>query len=91
MVADVSNAPSTEISDQDKRSMLLGAEDSLQSCLSSAEGKAQIDECELDYDTLVSSGPSIYDEPGDSEGLNIGPVALIGAVVVIAAFQLISQ
>ena len=89
MIADLSNAPSTEISEQDKRSMLLGADESLQACISTAEGKSEIEECELDYDTLVSSGASIYDEPGDSECLSICPVVLVGAVAVIAGLQLI--
>eukprot|EP00966_Prymnesium_polylepis_P256847 5933014-Prymnesium_polylepis.2 len=74
-------------SEEETRSMLMGADDSLEACLSSAEGKAEIDECELDYDKLVEgpTTPSVYDELGDSEGLGVGPVALAGAAVVVAA------
>lgn len=41
MVTDASTAPTTDISTEDKRRMLLGGDDSLQSCLSSAEGQVR--------------------------------------------------
>lgn len=82
---------SATIKEADKRAVLLGADDSLQACISGAEGRSEIDECELDYQTLVQgpSSPSIYDEEGDSQGLNVGPVVLVAAVAVIAAFNLL--
>ena len=44
------------ISEESKRSALMGAAESLQECLSEAEGGAEVEECEMDYDELVS-GP----------------------------------
>jgi hypothetical protein len=44
------------ISEESKRSALMGAAESLQECLSEAEDGAEAQECELDYDELVS-GP----------------------------------
>jgi len=87
MVTDASTAPTTDISTEDKRRMLLGGDDSLQSCLSSAEGQAEVDECELDFERLVSPDP--YAEPGDSTALSVGPAAIVGAVALIAAVTLI--
>jgi len=52
-----SAAPAAEVSEADKRSMLMGQADSLQECLSSAENAAEVEECAMDYEQLVK-GPS---------------------------------
>ena len=56
----------------------------MQECLSEAEGGAEVEECKLDYDKLVS-GP----EEGDSDLLNVGPIVLVVIGVALAAANLI--
>lgn len=48
-------------SEESKRSALMGGAESLQACLSEAESGAEVEECEMDYDKLVS-GPGNYDD-----------------------------
>ena len=73
------------ISAESKRKALMGPAGSLAECLSEAEGGAEVDECKLDYDQLVS-GPG---EEGDSDMLNVGPIALVVIGVALAAANLI--
>lgn len=73
------------VSTESKRKALMGPAGSLQECLSEAEGGAEVDECKLDYDQLVS-GPS---EDGDSDMLNVGPIALVVIGIGLAAANLI--
>ena len=73
------------VSAESKRKALMGPAGSLQECLSEAEGGAEVDECKLDYDQLVS-GPG---EEGDSDMLNVGPIALVVIGVALAAANLI--
>jgi hypothetical protein len=81
-----SAAPSSgvTVSAESKRKALMGPAGSLQECLSEAEGGAEVDECKLDYDKLVS-GP----EEGDSDLLNVGPIVLVVIGVALAAANLI--
>lgn len=48
--------PGVPVSAEKRRSNLLGASESLQECLSSAESSAEVEECQLDYEELVSGG-----------------------------------
>jgi hypothetical protein len=45
------------LAEEDRRSALMGMSASLRECISEAEGRAQVEECKLDYDMLVSQGP----------------------------------
>jgi len=69
-----------KVSEMAKRSTLLGAEDSLQSCLASAEGYLEIDECQMDYDELVA-GPSTTAEP---TGFAVAPLAVVALAALVA-------
>ena len=48
--------PQVPLSAEKRRSKLMGASESLQECLSSAESSGEVDECKLDYEELVSGG-----------------------------------
>ena len=82
--ATFADAP-TAVSAESKRKALMGPAGSLQECLSEAEGGAEVDECKLDYNQLVS-GPG---EEGDSDMLNVGPIALVVIGAALAAANLL--
>ena len=77
-------AASTAVSAESKRKALMGPAGSLQECLSEAEGGAEVDECNLDYDKLVSGT-----DDDDSTMLNVGPIALVVIGVAAAAVNLL--
>ena len=63
----------------EKRKTLMGNADSLSQCLSEAENGAEIEECEVDYDKLVSGS-------GLGGNMDLAPVAAGVAVAAAAAF-----
>ena len=63
----------------EKRAALMGNAESLSQCLSEAENGAEIEECEVDYDKLVSGS-------GLGGNMDLAPVAAGVAVAAAAAF-----
>lgn len=66
----------------EKRKTLMGNADSLSQCLSEAENGAEIEECEVDYDKLVT-GQGLG---GNMDVAAMAPVAAGVAVAAAAAF-----
>jgi hypothetical protein len=69
----------SKLTTQAKRSALMGGAESLDQCLSEAESGLEAEECQLDYDQLVSGAPA-----GGVDQKMMG-IALAGAALVAGA------
>ena len=72
--------PQAESNDGDKRrEEYIGAYSTLESCLAGAEGRDQVEECLLDFDDSTGANRA------EGSPLSVGPVALLGVGLLLAA------